>query len=280
MPGGAVPARESAPCWLQDLDPVEATLLVPLMARAWGRRWHLDAAQPDASAERVLAQLKWDGLSWVPDPVTLSLIVWRTRQLCEWGRAHFERHPRAWGLNVGAGLSDYFQWLDTGANRWLDADLACVMRLRAQCLPTRTHAETLTVDLRDKAWWSQVQARVTPTSAPLWIMLEGVLIYLTPDDVQQLLNTLGEYAPAGSSLAFDVIPRWMVGWPVRGPMGVQPPAQFQWGINRLEELQAAHDRLHVEQVVSSPMPGLGWPWKGLTDWNVCSPYSLVRMSVS
>jgi O-methyltransferase involved in polyketide biosynthesis len=284
---------------LQGLDAVERTLLIPLVARAWGHRWHLDASRPDTSAERVLSRLGWDDPSWMPDPVTLGLILWRTQRLCEWGQAHFARHPNAVGVNVGAGLSDYFQWLNTGTNRWLDADLACVTRVRQQCLPDQTHARSLALDVCEDDWWTTVQACIASKPQPMWIMLEGLLIYLTPAQVRRLLITLGEHAPTGSRLAFDVIPRWMVGCPIRVPQGSSltgesrrgaeqvsgpcavdsPPPAFQWGLDTVDELESVHQRLHVERIESSAVPWSGWSWLPHSGWNAWSPYALVQMSV-
>ena len=278
--GGVVPDHESSTSLLQAWDPVERTLLVPLVARALGHRWHLDALLPDTSAERVLEQLGWQDSIWSPDPVTLALILWRTQTLCAWALTHFEQHPKALGLNVGAGLSDYFQWLDNGSNRWLDTDLACVVQVRSRCLPDRAHAQSLALDVCEDHWWSQVERHLRARHEPMWIMLEGVLIYLSPQQVQRLLATVGEHAPAGSSLAFDVIPRWMVGWPIRVPLAAAQQAEFQWGIDTTDQLESLHGRLHVEQVESSPAPWIGWPWMGSVGWNACSPYALVRMSVT
>ena len=275
-----MPAPESISALLADLDPVERTLLVPLVARAWGHRWHLDAAWTDTSAEQVLSHLDWGDVAWVPDPVTLGLVLWRTQRLCEWGQAHFAMHPTALGLNVGAGLSDYFQWLNNGSNTWADVDRSCVMQIRSQCMPTHARVHALSLDVCDEQWWAQVQPCVASNHEPMWVMLEGLLVYLPPANARRVLRTVAEHAPAGSSLAFDVIPRWMEGWPIRVPVPASPAAKFQWGIGSVDELEALHERLHLEQMESSPVPWSVWPWVNRTGWNACSPCALVRMSVS
>jgi O-methyltransferase involved in polyketide biosynthesis len=265
---------------LQGLDPVEQTLLIPLLARAWGDRWNLDDHQPDASAQEALSQLGWRESTWMPDPVTVGFILWRTRQFRAWAQTYFEQHPAAWGVNLGAGLSDYFQWLSNGRNRWIDADQACVMHLRSRCMSPRPRAAVVSLDVCEDNWWNRIEQRIGSQPGPGWIMLEGVLLYLTADQVHRLLATVAQRAPAGSSLAFDVIPRWMVGWPIRMPVGGTPCAAFQWGVDSLAELEAVDARLHLERVDSSRLSAWSWPWESPSGWNPLSPYSLVQMSVS
>ncbi len=265
---------------LQALEPVERTLLIPLLTRVWAHRWHLDMGQPDQSAEHVLAQLPDEVMSWMPDPMTLCCIVWRTRQLVTQAQAHFERYPRAWGLNLGAGLSDYFQWLDNGVNHWVDTDLEGVMQLRAHCMPSKSRTRGLSLDVSDDHWWSCVAPCVTSRREPLFVMLEGVLLYLQPEQVGQVLATLGEHVPAGTNLVFDVIPRWMVGWPVRMTTRGEDQPVFQWGVDSLQELEAMHPRLHVQAVMEPPLGATGWPWLAEAGRPSLSSYALVQMSVS
>ncbi len=262
------------------LQPVARTLLIPLLARVWAHRWHLDLPQPDESAERVLAHLPEAVVPWIPDPVTLCCVLWRTRQLVTQGQSHFERHPRAWGLNLGAGLSDYFQWLDNGVNHWVDTDLEGVMQLRSQCLPPQTRARGLSVDVREASWWSHVAACIPSRRVPLFVMLEGVLLYLQPAQVKHVLTTLGEHVPTGSRVVFDVIPRWLVGWPVRMPTLGEEQAVFQWGVDSLQELEAMHPRLQLQTVMTPPVPTLPWPWQAGLRGPSRSPYALVQMAVT
>jgi O-methyltransferase involved in polyketide biosynthesis len=277
---GSSPPRANADEALEALEPVERTLLIPLLARVWAHRWHLDLGQPDQSAEQVLAHLPEGVMPWMPDPVTLCCIVWRTRQLVTQAQSHFERHPRAWGLNLGAGLSDYFQWLDNGVNGWIDTDREGVMQLRAHCMPSNTRARGLSLDVSDKQWWSRASACIKSRREPLFVMVEGVLLYLQPTQARQVLATLGEHLPAGSSLMFDVIPRWLVGWPVRWLTLREAQPVFQWGMDSVQELEAIHPRLHLQAVMEPPLGTTGWPWLANVPHPMLAPYALVRMSVS
>lgn len=265
---------------------MERTLLIPLLARVWAHRCQLDWSQPDVSAEQVLTQLQGAVPAWMPDPVTLCCILWRTHQMVSEAQTHFERYPRSWGVNLGAGLSDYFQWLDNGVNHWVDTDLERVMQLRLQCLSPQVRHSSVPLDVCGPTWWTRLKACIKSRREPLFIMLEGVLLYLQPNQACQVLATVGENAPDGSTLAFDVIPAWMTGWPVRMPTLGGPQPVFLWGVESMQSLESIHPRLHLESVSSVTTTGWELGLRGMGGTHAahampnCSPYAVVRMSVS
>ena len=246
------------------LHAVPSTLLIPLAARAHGDRWFPWLACHDAVARGLLERL--DAGARPGDPFTVLNVLWRTRAIQQAARAFFADHPQAMGANLGCGLSHYFQWLDTGANRWLDADLPEVMALRAPLLPPNgprvRHAE---VDITRPGWWRRLglpHVDEGPGAQPVLIVCEGVLMYLEPAQVQAVLGEFARCAPPGSRMVLDVLTRWAVGragsHPSVGPTG----AEFRWGAQRMAELADAHPRLVLlrEQSASE---GYGWPARAL-----------------
>jgi len=96
------------------LPPVPSTLLIPLAARAHGGRYFPWLDCHDAVAPALLARLDADVNSTLDDLHTVLHVLWRTRAIQEAGRAFFATHPQALGVNLGCGLTHYFQWLDGG----------------------------------------------------------------------------------------------------------------------------------------------------------------------
>ena len=115
---------------VHELPAVPRTLLIPLAARAMGAGCFPHLACGDALATRLLQTLGVDVSAYLEDRPTVLNILWRTRHICRAARSFFVHHPHAWGINLGAGLSHYFQWLDNSHNTWVDADLPEVMALR------------------------------------------------------------------------------------------------------------------------------------------------------
>lgn len=246
----------------QGLPPVPSTLLIPLAARAEGGRCFPWLACQDQEAVHLLDCLGVDPAPYLVDRPTVLNVLWRTRVIQQVAQAFFDQHPQALGVNLGAGLSHHFQWLDNGRNRWLDADLPEVMALREALLPAPgERLRAATVNLAEGEWWDALALPDAVAGAdaadPVFLLLEGVLMYLQPAQVQQVLATFGECAPAGSLLLLDVMSALGVGRAAAhysvGPTG----AQFQWGVQHLDELAQAHPRLRLAQT-RSVAEAYGW----------------------
>ena len=228
------------------LGAVPSTLLIPLAARAFGDALFPQFALGDASAAQTARTLGVDLQHFLQDPSSVFGVLVRTAKLRQLARDFFALHPRACGANLGCGLAHYFQWLDTGHNQWLDADCPEVIALRDSVLPSHTARHThASVDLRNTQWWDQLGLARSRRHTPHVLVCEGVLMYLEPEQVRNVLQTFGERAPAGSELYFDVM-GWMgAGWAHMHPSVRHTGARFHWGVRSMDELTAAHPRLRL-----------------------------------
>ncbi|WP_253699823.1 class I SAM-dependent methyltransferase [Cupriavidus pauculus] len=245
------------------LSAVPSTLRIPLAARAWGDRLFPKVAVDDRHAARMMAALGDDGSRWLHDRHSVYGVLARTRQFRALAQDYLARHPDGHVVNLGAGLSHYFQWLDNGRVRMTDADLPEVLPLRRALLPAAgaRHA-TLPLDLGDARWWDTLSLPATRDAPPVFLFSEGVFMYLHPDTVRQILATFGERAPAGSVLAFDVMCWLAAGRARHHPSVGQTGAQFQWGPRRPAELVAPHARLRPHGIYRV-MDGYGLPYSVL-----------------
>lgn len=280
-------ADAQAPCLLDraQLPAVPSTLLIPLAARARGGTYFpwLDCA--DAVAPALLRRLGTDVESYLDDLPTVLNVLWRTRAIKEAGAAFFAEHPEALGVNLGCGLTHHFQWLDSGSNRWLDADLPEVMALRRQLIaPQGPRASDAEVDLARSGWWQRLglPLRQARSAQPVWLVCEGVLMYLEPPQVHAVLVEFADCAPPGSRLVLDVLTRAAVGHASSHASVGSTGAEFRWGVGRVAELAQVHPRLVVlrEQSVSECY---GWPgiafdalWR---PWLGAPLYGMVELGV-
>lgn len=236
------------------LDDIPSTLLIPLTARAYGDALFPAYAANDAYAADMLSQLaageKID--CFLSDRPSVFGVLARTQMFRRLAEAFFHRHPFAYGVNLGCGLSCYFQWLDLQTNGWVDADMPQVMELRRQLLPgggrRHRHAE---LDLCVPGWWQRLGLPERDSGTPVLLICEGVLMYLTASQVEHVLSEFGQHAPPGSELLCDTL-----SWMAVGAAGLHPSvrhthAQFSWGARHLRELTAPHPRLvlHGEQSI-------------------------------
>lgn len=137
------------------LDAVPSTLWVPLVARARGAKIYPWMDPQDTQEQQVLRNNPLAMDSLLQDRASVLNVLWRTRLIKQIGDAFFQQHPGAVGINLGAGLSDYFQWLDNGHNHWLDVDLEPVVAMRHELLnPHSDTAQNGHMDLRQPGWCS------------------------------------------------------------------------------------------------------------------------------
>ena len=230
----------------QTLNAVPSTLLIPLAARALGDAMFPAKAVHDVYAAQALRSLDTDVSLFLDDRISVYGVLSRTRIFCDLARHFFSRFPNALGVNLGCGLSHYFQWLDQHTNQWLDADLPQVMALRKQLLPAGgkrlRHAE---VDISQPGWWARLKLPRQRDGVPVLLICEGVLMYLEPAQVQSVLREFGENAPAGSELLCDTLCWMAVGCAALHPSVRHTQAQFRWGPRRLADFTAPHPRLVV-----------------------------------
>lgn len=248
------------------LNPVQQTLLIPLVARALGGAFFPDHACDDAQARELLDKLGEDGHPWLSDRPTILNVLWRTGLIREIATEFFAQHPKAWGLNLGCGLSHYFQWLDNGQNTWLDADLPEVMDLRATLMPGRPRRlRRAVVDLQAADWWQQLRLPRRALAQPVFVLCEGVLMYFQPDEAHHVLQQFSEQAPSGSLLLTDTMACNAVGQARWHASVGRTEAQFHWGLQRMQELTDSHPRLMLRST-HSVAASHGWMGLAMEAW--------------
>ncbi len=252
----------SAPSLPSCLHGVEHTLWVPLVVRARAASWNPWLDPQDQHAREVLARCG-DALSGqVTDAPTALNILWRTHKIKELASEFFGHFAHVQGVNLGAGLSDYFQWLDNGQNRWIDIDLPGVVALRQQLMPdTPQRAQLLCDDLREAGWWERLGLQRENHHKPLLLISEGVLMYMKPVEVKAFFHEIGEHAPEGTELLCDFISPLGIGQaPLTGRLPGEA-ATFRWGAHNGQEIASLHPRLELLEQ-HSVAEAYGWlgPW--------------------
>lgn len=248
------------------LSAVASTLRIPLAARALGDRLFPQLAVDDIHAAKLLSALGDDGQQWLRDRVSVYAVLARTRCLRERAWRFLDKYPHGLIVNLGCGLSDYFQWLDNGQLQMIDADLPEVLALRRDLLPeTHSRHHLCALDLTEGDWWEQLGLPTHREGIPVFLFCEGVLMYLDPAHVRTVLRTFGERAPAESTLVFDAL-CWLAVGQARSHLSVGlTRAEFRWGPWRLQELVAPSPRL---QLIASHavLDTYGWPYNLWGPW--------------
>ncbi|WP_205736679.1 class I SAM-dependent methyltransferase [Acidovorax cavernicola] len=242
------------------LSAVPSTLRIPLAARASGDALFPQMAVRDAYAAGILEKIRDDDHALPDDRTSIYGILARTRRFRSLAQDFLKLHPGARVVNMGCGLSHYFQWLDDGKSRMTDADLPEVLDLRRELLPeTHPRHDLRELDLTAPDWWDQLGLPRKRQAQPVFLFTEGVLMYLEPEQVNAVFATFGERAPPGSVLAFDAMCWLAVGRARQHPSVRATGAEFRWGLRRSEDLTRPHPHLQLEGTYRV-MEGMGWPY--------------------
>lgn len=220
----------------QTLGAVPSTLLIPLAARARGASLFPQLDPHDVCANEVLEALHTNVQTYLNDWMTVLNVLWRTQAIKRMGLNFFARHPSSQGVNLGAGLSNYFQWFDNGRNRWLDADLPEVMTLRQlifHVLPP--HCRHQTLNIARPGWWRRLKLPRGKRGQPVLLICEGVLMYLKPTQVHAVLQEISDNAPPGSEFVFDFISPVGIGTACLHPSVKDTGAEFMWGMRHVPQ---------------------------------------------
>jgi len=237
-----------------------STLFLPMVVRAQAAMLCPWLDPHDRHAQRVLQQTGDSLFDHPADAGTVLNILWRTQKIRELGQDFFERFSHEQGINLGAGLADYFQWLDNGQNRWLDVDLPEVVALRHRLMPEAiARHEIRAADLRTPGWWGRLGLQHDRHHPPLLVIIEGLLMYLQPTEVKGFFEEIGTHAPEGSELLCDFISPLGIG---RSSPASHPPGEnvaFTWGAHSGMEIASLHPRL---ELLDQHSVSEAWGWWG------------------
>lgn len=141
-----------------------------------------------------------------------------------------------------------------------DADLGPVTALRRQLLPRQSERQEIReFDLADADWWQRLGLPADRSGPAVFMMAEGVSMYLQPEQMQALWTTFAQRSPPGSELVFDAMCWLAAGRASQHPSVRLTQAQFHWGLRREADLAQAHPRLQLV-AAHQVMEGYGPPY--------------------
>jgi O-methyltransferase involved in polyketide biosynthesis len=204
---------------LPAFTPLEESLWLTLCARA------LDNRSPhpilgDATADEIVRTLDYDyRLLNIKTNLLLNATV-RAKKLDEVTARFLARHPDAVGLDLGSGLDTRFERLAPPATvDWYDVDFPAVATARTGLVPERPNAHVIGADVRDPDWLDAV-----PSDRPALIVADGLMGFLSQDELVSLLDRLIDHFPSGE-MVFNSYTKFAV-WAARHSPGTKSVAEL------------------------------------------------------
>ncbi|MFI6769019.1 class I SAM-dependent methyltransferase [Streptomyces sp. NPDC050355] len=222
-----------------DLTGVPETALWTLYHRA-AEAARPDTVLPDPRAVELVTELDFPfrGRLGAARPWVAQALALRALAFDQVVREFLATHPDGTVIALGEGLETQFWRVDNGRVRWVTVDLADPLELRERVLPHGDRQRLVAGDVRDSRWTAGIDA-----SRGVLVTAQGLLMYLRPAEVTELIAACADAFPGGT-LLFDSVSRRFAARTragAKGPGGHRLPP-MAWGMDAHERdrLRSAH----------------------------------------
>ena len=224
------------------LTKVQETLLITLYAKAIDNRSERSILH-DTKADQMVGMIDYDFTklnSWGND----NLIVVRAKQYDVWIQEFIEKNPVCVVLYLGCGLDTRVTRLQPPATvHWFDIDFPDVIQLRKNFYTDQPGYKMIASSITGPTWLAEI-----PTGQPVIVIAEGVLEYLTAQEVKILLNRLTDTFSHGV-IAFDVMNSFAI-QSAKSAANEPTAGLHTWEVNDLGDVDALDPKLKREKAIS------------------------------
>ncbi|MBP3701630.1 MAG: class I SAM-dependent methyltransferase [Lachnospiraceae bacterium] len=168
------------------MNNVNQTLYIPLYGKAYVSQQGI--ILHDAKAEEIWAA---EGFALQGKSKSKWLAYYmgmRSAVFDRWLREQMGQHEDAIVLHIGCGLDSRIERVGTTHHAWYDVDFPEVIRERKRYYQENNLYHMIGSDVRDGQW-----IQTLPAGKNAIVVMEGVCMYLEPEELKQLLKRLGDH---------------------------------------------------------------------------------------
>ena len=168
------------------MNNVNKTLYIPLYGKAY------------VSRKGIILDDKWAEEIWESEGFKLkgkSKSKWlayymgiRSAVFDSWVKERMAEMPDAAVIHIGCGMDSRAMRVGTNGHAWYDVDFPEVISERGKYYTETTEYKMLVGDARDKDWLDSI-----PETKSAIVVMEGISMYMTPDQTRQALDNLGAH---------------------------------------------------------------------------------------
>ena len=166
------------------MENVSKTLYIPLYGKALVSRKGIILRDPKAEELWQAEQIPLRGKAaskWLAYYMAMRSAVYDG-----WVRERLERDPEASVLHLGCGMDSRCLRVEHPGRLWYDVDFPEVIRERQRYYPAGEGCSMIGTDLREEPWLDEI------SGGNAIVVLEGVSMYMAPQELKALLERLGK----------------------------------------------------------------------------------------
>lgn len=170
------------------MNNINKTLYIPLYGKAYVSRKGIILHDPKAEEIWAAEGFPLKGKSkskWLAYYMGMRSAVFD-----RWLKGQMEADPSAVILHIGCGMDSRCLRVGTRGHLWFDMDFPDVIGERKRYYPETAEYKMLAADARSADWLSKIP------SGNVIVVMEGVSMYLRPDELRQTMAQIASYFPS------------------------------------------------------------------------------------
>ncbi len=212
----------------EKFEAVESTMLIPLMIKA-NETKKKNPRIIDNKAVEIVEKLG------INDPTLDKFmshegVMARTLLFDKAVSDYISKNEDATCINLACGLDDRFSRVDNGKITWYDLDLDDVIKVRRQFFEETSRRKIISASMLDEDWVKSVQ-----TNSKVLIILEGVLMYFTKEQVQKTFDIIGKSFNESTIIA-ELMCKKAAKMSSKHDTIKHTNATFKWGVDHGSEI--------------------------------------------
>ncbi len=187
----------------------------------------------DRDAEYAITQIDYDFSKLHIQSKTQILLSIRGAQIDDLSIKHLRKHPGSTVVYLGCGLDARARRLTVSAKLWYDLDFPQVIDIKKQLYPETENYKYIPASVTDWDWMDRVECN----NNPVLIIAEGLLMYLSEQDVKSLFLKMRDKFK-DVTFIFDAYSSFTAKRVKNHPSLKETGAIIQWGVDSPKTLEA------------------------------------------
>lgn len=216
---------------LVKLDGVAETMLIPLYFRALASKMKNPPIM-DLKAIELIDKIDYDFSKYSGNKMTHMGVTVRTIYFDREAKEFIKENPECNCINIGCGLDTRFFRVDNGKLEWYNVDLPSVIEVRKKLIEKEDRVTTIEGSALEEKWTN----KITQKNLPTLIIMEGLLMYFTEQEVKLLLNILSKTF-SNCTILLETTTPFVAKNSRKHPAVKKTSAVFKWGVKSGKKIE-------------------------------------------